>query len=149
MLTSSPASANGVTLAVELGPEYILTPQDDDLKSVGMGVAARAGYTFSAPLISLTPEAKLGFQSPGTPNAFLMMGGGRINFFEGLSPAIFAHAGGLLGDMSGFVWDAGLGLDLTIIPVVDIGIFCSYSQVGDAHFTGNRFEYASSNWQWV
>jgi hypothetical protein len=114
-----------------------------------MGVAARAGYTFSSPLITFTPEAKLGFQSPGTPNAFIMSGGARLNFFKGLSPAIFAHAGGLVGDISGFVWDAGVGLDLTVIPVFDIGIFCSYTQVGHAQFTGHRFDYESSNWQWV
>lgn len=146
----SPSYANGLTVAVEIGPETVTTDEDlDDSERWGLGVAARLGYTFDSPMVTFTPEGKLGFQSPGTPNSFAMMGGARLNLFKGLSPAVFAHAGGLVGDLSGFVWDVGVGLDLTIVPVVDFGIFASYSQVGNASFSSSGFDYQSDDWQWV
>jgi hypothetical protein len=147
--TTSSSAASGVTVAVEVGPEFV--PADDELDSSqwGLGVAARLGYTLDSGWIALTPEGKIGFQSPGTPNSFALLGGARLNLFKGLSPAVFAHAGGLTGELSGFVWDVGVGLDLTLSPVVDVGIFGSYSQVGNASFSSTRFDYESTDWQWV
>lgn len=149
LFCATSSQANGLTVAVEVGPEVVLTDEDMEDSQWGLGVAARLGYTFDAPMIAITPEAKLGFQSPGTPNSFALLGGARLNLFEGLSPAVFAHVGGLTGELSGFVWDVGVGLDLTLFPVVDVGIFGTYSQVGNASFSSNRFDYESTDWQWV
>ncbi len=141
---------DGLTLAVEFGPEYVLPPNEsDDISRAGFGAALRAGYTWDAPLIDFTPEAKFGFQSPGTPNSFAMLGGLRINLLEGISPAAFAHVGALLGELEGLVWDVGLGLDLTFVPAVDFGIFASYNSVGNASFSSSRFSYDSTNWHWM
>lgn len=156
LLFATPAQANGVTLAAELGPQVVLTnyqPEDadesDKITRVGLGVAARLGYTFEAAIVDFTPEFKLGFQSPGTPRSFSAMGGLRVNFFEGISPALFAHAGGLVGDLSGFVWDIGAGLDFAIVDAFDLGIFALYAQTGKATFSGDRVSYDSNNWQWM
>lgn len=154
---SSPALAaeegdddDGITLAAEFGPELVLPPnEDDDYTELGFGAAMRAGYTWDSALIDFTPEAKFGFQSPGRLNSFAMMGGLRINLFEGLSPAAFAHVGGLLGELEGMVWDVGVGLDFTFIPVVDFGIFASYNSVGNATFSSNEVSYESTNWHWM
>lgn len=156
MLFATTARADGVTLAAEVGPQVVLTkyePEDpnesDDIVRVGLGAAARIGYTFNSSIVDFTPEFKFGFQSPGTPRSFSAMGGLRVNFFDGLSPALFAHAGGLIGDLSGFVWDVGAGLDFAIVDSFDLGIFALYAQTGKATFSGDRVTYDSDNWQWM
>jgi hypothetical protein len=117
-----------------VGADIVITDLSDDnsLSFAGPAVALRLGYTFKGPMIRLTPEGKLAFESPGTPNAFAVLGGARLNVFEVLSPAVFAHAGGMVGDIRGFVWDAGLGLDLTIIPLLDVGVYGAYYRTGGA-----------------
>jgi len=150
LLSSTPASAGGLTLAAEAGPEVVLNDiRNDDIDRWGFGAAGRVGYTLGIPLLAITPEAKLGFQSPGTPNAFSAQGGVRVNFSEGLSPAVFAHAGGLVGDLHGFVWDAGVGLDLTLLPLVDIGVFGAYYRVQKAGFADGRVDIDAPNWHWI
>lgn len=151
LLTAESARADSVTVALELGPEYVLNeePTTDDFSHSGFGAALRGGYTFDTPLVDLTPELKVGFQAPGAPKAFSAAGGLRLNFLEGISPAVFAHAGGLIGDVEGLVIDAGAGLDFTVIPLFDLGVFASYNVVGNASFDADRFSYESTNWQWL
>ena len=124
-ITFSPsARADGLTVAGEAGPILVVNKTGNDVsRAWGFGAAGRIGYSIGVPLVSITPEAKLGYVAPGKPHSFLGMGGVRVNLFEVISPAIFAHAGGVVGDLNGFVWDAGLGLDLGVIPFLDI---CSY-----------------------
>jgi hypothetical protein len=138
------------TLAAEVGGQVVVTDVESaPVETAGFGAAARAGYTMGGAIIRLTPEAKLGFESPGTPSAFSIMGGARLNLLVGLSPAVFAHAGGLVGDMDGFVWDVGGGLDLTLLPVFDLGVFVSYSQLADANVSFDSVSFQSQNWEWM
>jgi len=149
---ASPAHA-GFTLGLDLGPNFVLNDGIGDVsvnESAGIGFAGRVGYMVDAKLLRLTPELKVGFEDPGTPDAFRILGGLRVNVLQGLSPVAFAHLGGLVGDLQGFAWDVGGGVDLTIIPKVDLGIFVSYNRAEDspleqvADLTGE-----DPAWEWI
>lgn len=150
---ATPAQAeSGPTIAAEVGANVVLSDLTDDetLSAYGPALSLRLGYSFKAPMIRFTPEAKISFESPGTPNAAAIMGGARLNLLEGLSPAVFAHAGGMLGDLDGFVWDFGLGLDVTLIPLIDIGIYGAYYRVGNANIQfGNEDWSSRESYEWV
>lgn len=141
---AGPAQAdNGVTLAAEVGANVVVSDlgDDDTLHAVGPAAALRLGYSFHGPAVRFTPEAKLAFESPGTPRAGALLGGGRLNMLGVVSPAVFAHAGGLIGDIRGFVWDAGVGLDFTLIPLLDIGVYGAFYQT-----RGATFDFGSASW---
>ena len=144
-LTSVPsqARADGITLAAEVGADVVVSDlgDDDTLHAVGPAVALRLGYSFTAPMVRFTPEAKFAFESPGTPRAGAMMGGARLNVLEVVSPAVFAHAGGLVGDIRGFVLDAGVGLDFTLIPLLDVGVYGAFYQT-----RGATFDFGDASW---
>jgi hypothetical protein len=147
---SRPASAEGhVTLAAELGVDAVMEDtRDEDLETLGVSAAARLGYMVGNGWIRVTPELKVGFESPGTPNSFSIKGGARLNLLDAISPAVFAHMGGLVGDMEGFVWDIGVGLDFRIVPHFDIGAFAAYNQAGGTlHFLPPSYQ--SSDWEWL
>lgn len=146
----SEARADGhLTLAAEVGVDAVMEDTEGtDLQTLGVGAAARMGYTMGGPLIRVAPELKVGFESPGTPDSFSIKGGARVNFLGAISPAIFAHAGGLVGDLEGFVWDLGVGLDFAIIPHLDIGAFASYNQAGgDLNFVPPSYQ-GGNDWEW-
>jgi len=149
----TPAHA-GLTLGVDVGPNFVLnTPEGEaqgvDLdKSAGIGVSARAGFLLDAKLIKLIPEAKLGFEDPGAPNAFRIMGGLRVNVLEGFSPVAFAHLGGLVGDIEGFCWDIGAGLDFTLIPKLNLGAYVAYNRAEAAPFDLDDLT-GDGAWEWI
>jgi hypothetical protein len=143
-VVSNQARADGgIIAAAEVGVDVVVSDlgDDDTLHAVGPAVALRLGYGFKAPMIRFTPEAKFAFESPGTPRAGAIMGGARLNFLEVVSPAVFAHAGGLVGDIRGFVWDAGVGLDFTLIPLLDVGVYGAFYQT-----RGATFDFGDASW---
>ncbi len=146
------AADSGVTIAAEVGANVVVSDLSDDetLRAVGPAVALRLGYSFAAPMVRFTPEAKFAFESPGTPRAGAFMGGARLNLLEVVSPAVFAHAGGLVGDIKGFVWDAGVGLDFTLIPLLDIGVYGAFYQTRNATFDfGNATWSNRDKYEWL
>lgn len=143
---------SGVTVAAEVGADIVVSDLGDDetLHAVGPAVALRLGYSFKAPMVRFTPEAKFAFESPGTPRAGAIMGGARLNLLEVVSPAVFAHAGGLVGDIRGFVWDAGVGLDFTLIPLLDIGVYGAFYQTRGATFDFGGASFSNRDkYEWV
>jgi hypothetical protein len=151
---SDPALADsGPTVAVEVGADVVvsdLSDDDDTLHAVGPAVALRLGYSFKAPMIRFTPEAKIAFESPGTPRAGALLGGARLNLLEVVSPAVFAHAGGLVGDIRGFVWVAGVGLDFTLIPLLNLGVYGAFYQTRGAHFDFGGASFSNRDrYEWV
>jgi hypothetical protein len=149
LIGARPAFA-GLTLGVDVGPNFVLEPSGIDLdKSAGIGVAARAGYMFDAKILKISPELKFGFEDPGAPNAFRIMGGLRVNLFEGFSPVAFGHVGGLVGDIQGFAWDVGGGIDFTLIPKLNLGAFVSYNRADDSELTLGSFTSDGATWEWV
>lgn len=77
------------------------------------------------------------------------MGGLRVNLFEGLSPVAFAHVGGLLGDIEGFAWDVGGGVELTMIPKLKIGAFLSFNRADNSELTWDSFSRDGATWEWI
>lgn len=138
----------GINLGLDVGPNFVVDDADNvSDESAGISFAGRLGYRIPVGILDLTPEAKVGFESPGTPDAFSLMGGARLALGTVVTPVVFGHAGGLVGDLEGFVWDAGAGLQLNL-DYLSIGADVSYNQVVDQVFevagtTVNR------EWQWV
>ena len=122
----------GLALALEVGPNFVVDGGDVG-DSVGVGLSGRLGYRLLAGPLFLTPEAKLGFESPGTPNAFRILGGLRL-----------AHLGGTAGNLEGFAWDVGGGVDFVIGPLI-LGGVVSYNRVEDQQLD---FAVDSGAWDW-
>jgi len=104
--------------------------------SGGTGFKVRLGYKLDLKLLQLTPEIGGGYHTfTGDAGAKLSQGivGGRVSFLKVLEPGVYAHLGyghlsGSVGDgRSGATADAGVTLDLTILPLVDLGIHGGYN----------------------
>jgi hypothetical protein len=103
--------------------------------SEGAGGAARLGYDLSLPLIHVMPEAGLGFHKlsgAAGPSIFRGFVGGRAGFGAGVRFDGFVHIGyGSLafagGSTGSPILDAGLAIDFTLLPVLDLGIHTSYN----------------------
>ncbi len=146
---ADPAHAD-VVVAGQVGANVVVSNfQDNTIQTAGIATALRVGYELEGPLLRLTPEGKIGFESPGTPDALTIMGGARLNLFDPISPAVFAHAGGLVGDIEGFAWDAGLGLDFTLLPILDLGIYGSFHQAGSATLNFGNVALNRNSWEWL
>jgi hypothetical protein len=139
--------SSGLALGFEVGPTFVVSDFDIG-DSVGVGFAGRLGYLMDLGVVKLTPEVKLGFESPGTPDAFRILGGLRLNLFSGISPVAFAHLGGLVGDINGFGWDAGGGLDINLGPLA-LGAFVSYNRADNRNFTFDNLTGDGAGWEWI
>ena len=104
--------------------------------SSGTGFNVRLGYKLDLKLLQLTPEIGGAYHTySGDAGVKVAQGivGGRVSFFKVLEPGIYAHLGygHLSGSMgqghSGATADAGLTLDLTLLPLVDFGVHGGYS----------------------
>ena len=115
--------------------------------SGGAGLQLRLGYALPVPGIRLIPEV-LGMQQefgtlsdPQTPaagdvtgySAFIGAAGLRVGLEGPISPAVFGHYGfGELESVAsgvqqeGTYYDVGAALDLTILPLVNVGVHGSY-----------------------
>jgi len=107
----------------------------------GWGVGGRLGHAWNLSILALTPELGGSYHAfGGSPGASAFDGvvGARfgINFI--VEPSVFAHLGvghfdyaTGAGDVSrtGLMYDVGGALDLTLVPVVDVGAHAAYSQI--------------------
>jgi len=117
---------------------------DNSFVDQGWGAGLRLGHEMDTPLVTLIPELNLNYHKfDGAPDAEVFAGllGGRIRFLFFIEPGIFAHAGvGHVGGYDphvGFAFDAGLTLDLTILPLVDLGLHLAWNRVfGDSDDDG-------------
>jgi opacity protein-like surface antigen len=134
-LSASAAHAKqGLAVGLDVGPNFVVEDLAPGADSAGIGFNGRLGYQFDGGVLRLTPEAKVGFESPGAPDALRVMGGIRMSFLKGLQPVAFAHLGGLIGDLEGFAWDIGGGLDFAAGPFM-IGANVSYNRVEEQEFS--------------
>jgi len=109
---------------------------DERAVSGGTGFNGRLGYKLDLAVLQLTPEIGGGYHTfAGDAGAKLSQGfvGGRLQFLKVLEPGIYAHLGyghlaasGMDG-YSGATADAGVTLDLTLLPLVDIGAHVGYN----------------------
>ena len=122
---------SGIAVGADL--DYTSGIGEDD-KSGGTGFNVRLGYKLDLSILQLTPEAGGGWHTfSGNAEAKLSQGfvGGRMQFGKILEPGLYAHLGyGHLsesgGGHSGATADAGVTLDLTLLPLIDVGVHAGY-----------------------
>jgi hypothetical protein len=109
---------------------------DEPAVSGGTGFNVRLGYKLDLVVLQLTPEIGGAYHTfAGDAGAKLSQGivGGRVSFLKVLEPGVYAHLGyghlsGSIGDgRSGATADAGVTLDLTILPLIDVGVHGGYN----------------------
>ena len=105
--------------------------------SIGGGGAVRLGRKLDFVLVSLTPEIGGGYDRfNGYNNDSIYRGfiGGRLGFGKIIEPSVFAHVGvGKLdtnfGDHTAVTFDGGIALDLTFLPLINLGAHASYNSL--------------------
>lgn len=134
------------TLALDL--EYA-GPIDEDPVTGGSGGAVRLGRQADLVLVTLTGEIGGSYHGfGGSPDVTVYRGfiGGRLQVGKILEPGIYGHLGvGKLnvdpGDArTAPTFDAGLFLDLTVLPLVDVGVHVGYDTVLGGE-DSNAFDY--------
>ena len=101
----------------------------------GTGFDVRLGYKLDLLVLQLTPEIGGGYHTfSGDAAAKLSQAivGGRLQYGKLLEPGVYAHLGyGHLSDFgvghSGATADAGVTLDLTLLPMIDLGVHAGYN----------------------
>lgn len=120
----------------------------DDLDTeLGGGGALRIGQKLNFLLVSLTPEVGGSYHAfGGNDETRLYSGflGGRLGIGSVVEPSVFAHWGLAhlegLQTRTGSVLDAGLALDFTLLPLVDLGVHGAYN-VMPANDEGDTLKY--------
>lgn len=143
LLVESSARAE-TQLGFEVGPLARLGDAAIGKSSAaGLSFAGRAGYRLSVPLLALTPEIKVTYDrvpTGVTVGAFRAMAGGRLAVGKLIAPVAFAHIGygsakgergGIDLKRTGVAFDAGLGLDFTLIPLIDLGVYACFNKLKD------------------
>jgi hypothetical protein len=101
----------------------------------GTGFNVRLGYKLDLLVLQFTPEVGGAYHAfAGGEDVKLSQGivGGRLSFGKILEPGIYAHLGyGHLSTAgaghSGATGDAGVTLDLTFLPFIDVGLHAGYN----------------------
>lgn len=115
----------------------VAAPIDSEPLKTGAGIGARVGYHAHIPLFVLTPELVFnyyGFGGDSPAGIYRGLGGLRFAIGEIIRPGIFGHLG--VGQMeangppmqsySAFTYDAGVFLDFTLLPVLNVGVQGAY-----------------------
>jgi hypothetical protein len=134
------------SLMLAIDFDYASAIQNDVIEKGGGG-ALRVGSQVDLLLVTLIPEVTLDYHDFGADtrnDAALVTGkvGGRIRFFKIIEPGIFAHIG--LGSLSGdskyshigAAFDMGVTLDLTILPLLDLGLHAAWNRVFGGYDSG-------------
>jgi hypothetical protein len=113
----------------------------DSSVDAGPGFGLRLGYHAHIPFVILTPElgfSYYGFQGDYPANMYRGVAGMRLAIGEIIRPGVFAHIGvaQLQADgpppdpsHSALTYDAGLFLDFTLLPLVNIGGHAAYNRM--------------------
>jgi hypothetical protein len=103
--------------------------------SRGTGFGVRLGYKLDLLLVQLTPEVGGAYHTfSGDADATFSQGFGGVRLALGkiVEPGVYAHLGyGHIGTdfggHSGAAADAGVTLDLTFLPLIDLGVHGGYN----------------------
>jgi hypothetical protein len=124
-------ASSGTAIGVDL--DYAHGLNEPGVES-GSGFNVRLGYKLDLELLQITPEVGGGYLTfGGDENAKFSQGivGGRVAFGKVIEPGMYAHLGyghvveGGVG-RSGATGDAGVTLDLTLLPLIDLGVHAGY-----------------------
>lgn len=132
-------------LGADLGGAYSL---DGDNSAGGGSFGLRLGNRVKLPLLMLAAELRAGLDTYGgdrSTDVYTGMGGLRLGVGEVLRPSLFVHAGVghvvreatlLLPEAkkTGFALDAGAALDLTLLPLIDLGVHAAYGVIDAAGY---------------
>ena len=140
-LALRPAAARADVVETMLGADLEYAAPVESTGDTGFGVTIRGGLQLHLPFVALTPELAMGydgFTGTGDPSAYRGVAGLRVGIGELLRFGGFGHAGvGHLDlDMPGpdpshtaFTYDAGLFLDFTLLPLLDVGVHSAFNQL--------------------
>jgi hypothetical protein len=114
-----------------------IAPIRESGADIGAGGAVRLGRKIDLVLVSLTPEIGGGYDRfNGDNDARIYRGfiGARLGFGKVIEPSVFAHIGvGKLdanfGGHTAATVDAGIALDLTFLPLINLGAHASYNSL--------------------
>ncbi|HTM43403.1 MAG TPA: hypothetical protein VL137_00535 [Polyangiaceae bacterium] len=140
MLWSLPGHAGDTPVALDL--HYLAPLSKGSGVDSGAGVAVRIGQRFRPAPWVVTPELALAYDSFGglaEARAYRGLAGLRLGYdFPALRPGLFAHGGvarvtysPLLSpgaDHTSFTYDLGAFLDVTLLPLVNVGAHLGYNQ---------------------
>ncbi len=112
-----------------------LASLDEPGADIGGGGAVRLGRKLDLVLVSLTPEIGGGydrFKGDNSVGIYRGFVGGRLGLGKIIEPSVFAHIGvgrldANLGSHTAIAYDAGIALDLTLLPLVNLGAHASYN----------------------
>lgn len=137
VLLIAPRSAHAKSgTAIGVDWDYTNGIDEPAARKGGTGFNVRLGYKLDLKLLQLTPEVGGGYHTfGGDAGVKLEQGfvGARVSFLKVLEPGAYAHIGyghmpgGYNPSRSAMTVDAGLTLDLTILPLVDIGVHGGYN----------------------
>lgn len=109
--------------------------------STGAGFGIRIGQELHLPLIGVNPEFAFyyaSFSKDAPPKVYRGVAGGRIGVGELIRFGVLAHIGFGYVDWepkpddfshSGLTYDAGIFLDITALPLLNIGIHGTYNRM--------------------
>lgn len=152
-VTTSMTASAGSGPKVALDGEAAIGLQPDHVSS-GAGAALRVGYQLDATVIALVPEIGGSYHALGGepgPTMLRAFGGARLAFGAIVRPGIYAHAGWAHVGYDGSsraapTYDGGLFLDLTVLPVVGLGLHTGYTMVAsNADGAANHFLVAGAH----
>lgn len=148
LLVAPPALADSTRLGLDLQYGWPINEAGVDH---GPGGALRLGKQLDLVALQLTGEIGGGYQTFAGPARLKLYSGfigGRISVGKILEPGIYGHVGvghltASAGDASRTApdFDAGLFLDLTLLPLVNVGVHGGYDYLAGSNGAGG-FDYA-------
>jgi hypothetical protein len=144
--------ARSASAGPSLGFDPDLAFPIDSPGNTGGGFVARLGYELRLPLITATPEIAFtyhGFGGDFGPNIYRGLAGIRLGFGEIIRIGPLAHVGyGHLvppraPNADGFTWDIGAFANLTLLPVLNIGVHVVYNSLA-ATDTSSTYKYLTT-----
>ncbi len=131
-MTRTAHASSGTSIGVDL--DYT-NGINEPLVGSGTGFNVRLGYKLDLLVLQVTPEvggAYHTFSGDASPKFSQGIVGGRLQFGKILEPGLYAHLG--YGHISvadaghsGATADVGATLDLTLLPLLDVGVHAGYN----------------------
>ena len=137
----------GVLLGVDLNLGLDTGDLPIDSGGIAPGASLRLGYELPLPVVRIIPEAQLGFSQfteddQGNPTQSVLVGraGVRVGIGGVIGPALYAHVGyaridgegsDFVVQSSGLSYDAGLSVDFTLLPIINLGVHGGINAIVD------------------
>ncbi len=132
MLLATALLTSAAHAAPTIHGEAVATmPLDENGLDLGIGTGLRVGVPLGLVGVHLVPEAGLTLW-PGAGTLIVPEVGARVRFGKLIEPGAYAHALFPLGDTYQTGWDAGLSLDVTAVPKLDLGLQAGVMDISGA-----------------